>query len=123
VPTDADGYDAQPQDRLGLDAAEHARVTYDGVRVPRSNLIGEEAGDGFYQTRVARAGRVEIAAAHLGMAEGAFDRALAYAKEREQGGQTDRRVPGNAVETGGYAQTDRGRQLAGLSRRAPRRTG
>jgi len=88
VPTDADGYDAQPRDRLGLDAAEHARVTYDGVRVPRSNLIGEEAGDGFYQTlEWLERGRVEIAAAHLGMAEGAFDRALAYAKEREQGGQ------------------------------------
>ena len=88
VPTDAPGYDARPRDRLGLDAAEHARVTYDDVRVPRENLLGEEEGNGFYQTlEWLEHGRVEIAAAHLGMAEGAFDRALAYAREREQGGQ------------------------------------
>jgi alkylation response protein AidB-like acyl-CoA dehydrogenase len=88
VPTDADGYEAEPRQRLGLDAAEHARVSYDGVRVPQANLLGEEEGNGFYQTlEWLEHGRVDIAAAHLGMAEGAFDRALAYAKERKQGGQ------------------------------------
>ncbi len=88
VPTDADGYEAQARNRLGLDAAEHATVHYDDVRVPRENLLGEEEGQGFSQIlEWLEHGRIEIAAAHLGMAEGAFDRALAYAKKREQGGQ------------------------------------
>lgn len=88
VPTDADGYQAQARDRLGLDAAEHAYIEYDDVHVPQDNLLGEEEGQGFYQAlEWLEHGRVDIAAAHLGMAEGAFDRALEYAKEREQGGQ------------------------------------
>lgn len=88
VPTDADGYSAEPRDRLGLDAAEHARIEYDDVRVPRANLLGDEEGQGFYQAlEWLEHGRVDIAAAHLGMAEGAFERALAYSKEREQGGE------------------------------------
>lgn len=88
VPTDTNGYKATPRNRLGLDAAEHARISYDDVRVPMENLLGDEEGQGFYQTLAwLEHGRVDIAAAHLGMAEGAFDRALAYSKEREQGGQ------------------------------------
>lgn len=88
VPTDTNGYKATPRNRLGLDAAEHARISYDDVRVPVENLLGDEEGQGFYQTLAwLEHGRVDIAAAHLGMAEGAFDRALAYSKEREQGGQ------------------------------------
>lgn len=88
VPNGADGYEAQARDRLGLDAAEHAMVRYDDVCVPQGNLLGEEEGQGFYQIlEWLEHGRIEIAAAHLGMAEGAFDRALAYASERKQGGQ------------------------------------
>ncbi|WP_336000715.1 acyl-CoA dehydrogenase family protein [Halorientalis halophila] len=88
VPTDADGYEAEEREKLGLDAAEHARMTYDDVRVPQENLLGEEEGKGFYHALDwLEHGRVDIAAAHLGMAEGAFDRALARAKDREQGGQ------------------------------------
>lgn len=88
VPTDADGYHARPRNRLGLDAAEHAHIEYDDVHVPQDNLLGEEEGQGFYQAlEWLEHGRVDIAAAHLGMAEGAFDRALEYATEREQGGQ------------------------------------
>lgn len=88
VPPETDGYEAHELDKLGLDAAEHAYIEYDDVRVPQENLIGEEEGHGFYQALSwLKPGRVSIAAAHLGMAEGAFDRALEYAKERKQGGQ------------------------------------
>jgi alkylation response protein AidB-like acyl-CoA dehydrogenase len=88
VPTDADGYNATELDKLGLDAAEHAYIEYDDVRVPQENLLGEEEGQGFYQALSwINPGRVTVGACHLGMAEGAFDRALAYAKERQQGGQ------------------------------------
>jgi len=88
VPTDADGYEARELQKLGLHAAEHAYIEYDDVRVPQENLLGEEEGQGFYQALSwINPGRVAIGASHLGMAEGALDRALAYAKEREQGGQ------------------------------------
>ncbi|MDY7081453.1 MAG: acyl-CoA dehydrogenase, partial [Halobacteria archaeon] len=87
VPTSAEGYDAEERDKLGLDAAEHTRVELNGVRVPVENRLGGE-GEGFYQILDwLEHGRVNIGAAHLGMAEGAFDRALEYAKKREQGGQ------------------------------------
>lgn len=87
VPTDADGYNAVEREKLGLDAAEHARVTLEGVEVPVENRLGEE-GRGFYMVLDwLEHGRVNIAACHLGMAMGAFNRALRYAKERRQGGQ------------------------------------
>jgi alkylation response protein AidB-like acyl-CoA dehydrogenase len=88
VPPETEGYSARDLDKLGLDAAQHAYIEYDDVRVPQENLLGEEEGQGFYQALSwINPGRVTIGAAHLGMAEGAFDRALAYAKERQQGGQ------------------------------------
>jgi alkylation response protein AidB-like acyl-CoA dehydrogenase len=85
VPTDADGYKAETLDKLGLDATEHARIDYNGVRVPVENRLGEEENQGFYQSLAwLKEGRVTISAAHLGMALGALDRALDYAKSREQ---------------------------------------
>lgn len=87
IPTDSDGYTAVEREKLGLDAAEHAHVRLDGVEVPVENRLGGE-GEGFYQVlEWLEHGRVNIAAAHLGMAKGAFDRALQYAKERRQGGK------------------------------------
>jgi alkylation response protein AidB-like acyl-CoA dehydrogenase len=88
VPTEQAGFSAEPMEKLGLDAADHGRLNYDGVRVPTENLIGEEEGRGFYQAiDWLNHGRVTTAATALGMAQGAFDRALEYAKHREQGGQ------------------------------------
>ena len=88
VPPETDGYSARELDKLGLQAAEHAYIEYDDVRVTQENLLGEEEGQGFYQALSwLKPGRVTIGAAHLGMAEGAFEMALEYAKEREQGCQ------------------------------------
>jgi alkylation response protein AidB-like acyl-CoA dehydrogenase len=88
VPTNKPGYTAEPMDKLGLDAADHGRLTYDEVTVPTENLIGDKEGRGFYQALDwLNHGRVTTAATAVGMAQGAFDRALEYAKQREQGGQ------------------------------------
>ncbi len=73
--------------KMGIRMTSTAEVSYDDVRVPLENIIGEE-GKGFYQVlEFFDESRVEIAATALGIAEGAFDRALAYTMEREQFGR------------------------------------
>lgn len=89
IPTDADGYSAEPISKMGLDALDNAEMEYDDVRVPTVNLLGDQEGEGFRQVLEwlnAGYGRVSVAAANLGMMQGALDRAIAYANEREQGG-------------------------------------
>jgi alkylation response protein AidB-like acyl-CoA dehydrogenase len=74
-------------DKLGIKMTSTAELTFDGVRVPASNLVGQE-NRGFYQTvEFFTESRVEMAALSLGIAQGAFDRALAYAKQRQQFGK------------------------------------
>jgi alkylation response protein AidB-like acyl-CoA dehydrogenase len=64
-----------------------AQIVFDGARVPADRLIGEE-GSGFRIAMEALdAGRLGIAACAVGLAQGALDYAVRYAKEREQFGQ------------------------------------
>ena len=64
-----------------------AEVSFRDVRVPQSNLIGK-VGKGFYQVlNFFDESRIQVAAQALGIAQGAFDRALAYVKQREQFGK------------------------------------
>lgn len=73
--------------RMGIRGASNCEVFYDNVRVPASNLLGKE-GDGFKCAMMALdAGRIGVAAQALGIAQGAFDEALSYVKEREQFGK------------------------------------
>jgi alkylation response protein AidB-like acyl-CoA dehydrogenase len=74
-------------EKMGIHMMSTAEVTFKDVRVPVSNLIGKE-GKGFYHVlEFFDESRILVAAQALGTAQGAFDRALAYVKQREQFGK------------------------------------
>jgi alkylation response protein AidB-like acyl-CoA dehydrogenase len=75
------------ENKLGMRASDTSEVILDGVRVPDANLLGKE-GEGFVDTlRILDAGRIGIAALSVGLAQGAFEAALAYSKVRRQFGR------------------------------------
>jgi len=84
VPADADGLTADPPERkMGLTGSATATMRFDGVRVPADRRLGEE-GEGLKIALAGLdAGRLGIAAVATGLAQGALDHAVAYAKERE----------------------------------------
>ncbi|MBM4119040.1 acyl-CoA dehydrogenase [bacterium] len=88
VPKGAPGLEAaEVGEKMGIRMTSTAEVSFSNVRVPAENLIGE-AGRGFYQVlEFFDESRAEIAATAVGRAQGAFDRALDYAKQRRQFGQ------------------------------------
>ncbi len=76
------------ENKLGIRASSTCEVVLEEVRVPRENVLGP-VGEG-YKVAIGtiNEGRIGIAAQMLGLAEGAFEASLAYAREREQFGQT-----------------------------------
>jgi len=84
----AEGLEAtEIQPKMGIHMTSTAELSFSDVRVPLTHLIGEE-NKGFYQVlEFFDESRIEIAAQALGIAQGAFDRALDYAKQREQFGK------------------------------------
>jgi alkylation response protein AidB-like acyl-CoA dehydrogenase len=72
------------EDKLGMRASETTEMIFTDCRVHESNMLGKE-GEGFIQAmKVLDGGRISIAALSLGIAQGAFEAALAYSKERHQ---------------------------------------
>ncbi len=88
VPTDTPGITiGSPEKKMGLRGSPTHAVTFDEVRVPLNNLLGEE-GRGLHQTlSTLDAGRVGIGALALGLAQAAYEAALKYSKERETFGK------------------------------------
>ena len=75
------------ESKLGMRASDTAELILDNVRVPAANLLGTE-GEGFGQAlHMLDGGRIGIAALSVGLAQGALDASLKYAKERQQFGR------------------------------------
>jgi alkylation response protein AidB-like acyl-CoA dehydrogenase len=75
------------EDKLGMRASETAELVFDNCRIPYAQLLGK-VGEGFIQAmKVLDGGRISIAALSLGIAKGAYEASLKYAKERIQFGK------------------------------------
>ncbi|HEY7140774.1 MAG TPA: acyl-CoA dehydrogenase family protein [Methylomirabilota bacterium] len=73
--------------KLGLHASDTAELVLEGARVPKANLLGER-NRGFQDAKkVLEGGRIAMAAMAVGLAQGALDQAVRYAKERQAFGQ------------------------------------
>jgi alkylation response protein AidB-like acyl-CoA dehydrogenase len=76
------------EDKLGMRASDTSEVLFENCRIPAEQLVGEE-GHGFINTmQVLDAGRIGIAALAVGLAQGAYEAALSYARERKAFGKT-----------------------------------
>jgi short/branched chain acyl-CoA dehydrogenase len=89
VPNGTPGYEqGEPYRKMGWNASDTRPLTFDGARVPAANLLGPR-GMGFKQfLQVLDIGRIGVAAMGVGLAQGALDEALAYAKERQAFGKS-----------------------------------
>ncbi len=75
------------EDKLGIRASSTCELLFDNCRVPKENVLGE-VGQGYkIAIETLNEGRIGIGAQMVGLAQGAFECALAYTKEREQFGQ------------------------------------
>lgn len=75
------------ENKLGMRASETAELIFDNCRIHKSQMLGEE-GNGFIQSmKVLDGGRISIAALSLGIAKGAYEASVRYAKERHQFGE------------------------------------
>jgi short/branched chain acyl-CoA dehydrogenase len=88
VPNGTPGYRIEPPYRkMGWNASDTRPLAFDGCRVPEANLLGRR-GAGFAQfLETLDGGRLSVSAMGVGLAQGAFDEALSYAKERRAFGQ------------------------------------
>ncbi len=75
------------EDKLGMRASETAELIFDNCKVHKDQMLGKE-GEGFIQAmKVLDGGRISIASLSLGIAKGAYEASIKYAKEREQFGK------------------------------------
>jgi alkylation response protein AidB-like acyl-CoA dehydrogenase len=89
VPTDISGFSViDNYEKMGLNSSNTTELVLEDVRVPVENLLGKR-GEGFKQFLVTLdGGRIGIGAMAVGIAQGAYEKALAYAKERKQFGKS-----------------------------------
>ncbi|MCR4417259.1 MAG: acyl-CoA dehydrogenase family protein [Ignavibacteria bacterium] len=89
VETNSPGYIVlKKENKLGCRASDTTQLSFDNLTVPEENLLGRE-DEGFMNAlQVLQGGRISIAAMALGLAEGAYEAALKYSKERQQFGKS-----------------------------------
>ena len=89
VETDRKGFQATKlKGKMGARASETAELSFNDVRVPTSNLVGEVEGKGFYQLMdMFNRTRICVAAQGVGVAKGALEKAIKYTKKRKQFGK------------------------------------
>ncbi len=94
-----EGFTAEPAyNKVGWNASDTHPLSFDDVRVPQENLLGER-GRGYANfLRILDEGRIAIAALSVGAAQGCVDECVKYAKEREAFGAADRHQPGHRVQ-------------------------
>jgi short/branched chain acyl-CoA dehydrogenase len=85
VPNGTPGYEiSKPMKKLGWRASDTRELSFKDVKVPEENLLGPR-GQGFHHfLQILDGGRISVAAMGVGLAQGAYDLAFAYAKERKQ---------------------------------------
>jgi short/branched chain acyl-CoA dehydrogenase len=88
VPAGTPGYVVgEAYRKMGWNASDTRPLAFEGCRVPEANLLGRR-GDGFKNfLHILDGGRIGVAAMGVGLAQGALDEAIAYAKERQAFGQ------------------------------------
>jgi short-chain 2-methylacyl-CoA dehydrogenase len=88
VPNGTPGYEpGEPYRKMGWNASDTRPLSFDDCRVPEGNLLGRR-GDGFKQfLQILDGGRIGVAAMGVGLAQGALDEAISYARERKAFGQ------------------------------------
>jgi short-chain 2-methylacyl-CoA dehydrogenase len=88
VPNGTPGYEiSKPMKKLGWRASDTRELSFKDVSVPEGNLLGPR-GNGFHQfLEILDGGRISVAAMGVGLAQGAYDLARAYADERQQFGR------------------------------------
>ncbi len=88
VPNGTEGYDiSKPMKKIGWRASDTRELSFKDAAVPEDNLLGPR-GQGFHQfLEILDGGRISVAAMGVGLAQGAYDLAYAYAQERKQFGK------------------------------------
>jgi short/branched chain acyl-CoA dehydrogenase len=88
VPNGTPGYEiSPPMEKLGWRASDTRELSFRDCAIPERNLLGERGGGLRQFLEILDGGRISIAAMGLGLAQGAYELALRYAREREQFGR------------------------------------
>ena len=109
--------------KMGLGGVPNVQLFFEDMRVPVENRLGEE-GQGFKACmHILDLNRPTVAAASIGLGQGALDAAIAYAKRAQRLRQADRELPGPAVDDRGHGDAARGRPRAAVRMHAAGRQG
>ena len=104
----------KPEHKMGQHAAQTTTVSFDNVRVPHANLVGEEGQGLIIALSSLDSGRVGIGMLGIGIARSALEHAAAYASEREQFGKKIREFEGVSFKIARMAARIESARLVGL---------